>query len=130
MRVAFRRRQLTSDSEAYYLSRGFERPVAQYLAHGRRRILAVIPNNDFTLTLGFDNGERRLLDMKPIFAKNPAFNFIRNIDTFRRAYLDAEHCVAWDIDPLLDNSKVWGNKVELCTYCCYLESIPLRAARK
>ena len=31
----------------------------EYYAAGRRKIMGVEPNADFTLTLSFDNGERR-----------------------------------------------------------------------
>ena len=41
---------------AYYLSKGFDQPMAEYFASGRKRIVAVTPNDDFTLTLDFDNG--------------------------------------------------------------------------
>lgn len=59
-------------TEEYYLSKGFDLPTAKYYANGRRKIVSVTPNGDFTLTLSFDNGERRLLDVKPIYRfRNP-----------------------------------------------------------
>ena len=81
---------------AYYLSKGFDQAAAEYYAAGRRRIVSVEPNDDFTLTIGFDNGERRVLDM------------------------------SWDIDPSVDSEKVWSNKVDLCPDSCYIDSIPVR----
>ena len=48
----------------YYLSKGFDRKAAEYFASGRKRITGVIPNDDFTLTITFDNGEQRLYDTK------------------------------------------------------------------
>ena len=32
---------------------------------------------------------------------------------FRRVYLDARHCVSWDIDPNVDSETVWNNKIDL-----------------
>ena len=44
-----------------YLARGFSRPYAEYFASGRKRITAVKANDDYTLTLTFDDGEKRRL---------------------------------------------------------------------
>ena len=41
----------------YYLSKGFDRKTAEYFAAGKKRITGVVPNNDFTLTISFDNGQ-------------------------------------------------------------------------
>ncbi len=49
------------NSIEYYLSKGFDEKMAAYYASGRKKILAVEPNPDFTLTLHFDNGEIRNL---------------------------------------------------------------------
>ena len=48
-----------SDKVEYYLSKGFDRKKADYYASGRRKIVSVAPDNDFTLVLTFDNGEKR-----------------------------------------------------------------------
>ena len=48
----------------YYLSKGFDLPAARYYTGGRRKITGVTANDDFTLTLAFDNGEKRRLDVK------------------------------------------------------------------
>ena len=50
----------------FYMSKGFDRRTAEYFAGGKKRITGVVPNDDFTLTLSFDNGERRLYDMRPL----------------------------------------------------------------
>ena len=49
----------------YYLSKGFDEKMAAYYVSGRKKIIAVEPNPDFSLTLHFDNGEVRRLDMRP-----------------------------------------------------------------
>ncbi len=40
----------------FYISKGFDMKTAEYFASGRKKILSVVPNPDFTLTLLFDNG--------------------------------------------------------------------------
>lgn len=109
----------------YYLSRGFDRATAEYFAAGRRRIIGVEPNGDFTLTLSFDNGERRLYDAAPLLQPGTVFAPFMEPEAFRRVYLDEDGCVAWDIDPTVDSRVVWNNKVDLSPDGCYLDSTPL-----
>lgn len=110
---------------AYYLSKGFDRQAAIYFAGGRKRITAVLPNDDFTLTLSFDNGEKRLYDARPLLSKGTVFEPLSDIEVFRRVYLDEQHCIAWDIDPTVDSREVWSNKLDLCPDSCYLDSTPI-----
>ena len=109
----------------FYLSRGFEPKMAEYFAAGRRRIIDVIPNNDFTLTLTFDNGECRLYDVAPLLQEGTVFAPLRELKDFQRVYLDESHCVSWDIDPSVDSEVVWSNKVDLCPDSCYVDSCPI-----
>lgn len=109
----------------HYLSIGLDLPMARYYASGRRKIVNITPNDDFTLTLAFDNGERRLLDVKPMLSKGTVFEPFCDITNFKRVYLDAQHCVSWDIDPNVDSDVVWENKVDLCPDCCYVDSTPI-----
>lgn len=109
----------------YYLSKGFDRKMAEYFSAGRRRILGVSPNDDFTLTLTFDNGECRLYDAAPLLKDGTVFAPFRDLNNFRRVYLDDSHCISWDIDPAVDSSVVWNNKVDLSPDTCYVDSVPL-----
>lgn len=99
----------------YYLSKGFDRKTAEYFAGGRKRITKVNPNDDFTLTISFDNGEKRLYDMRPLLKKGTVFEPFIKLEDFRRVYLDDNHCISWDIDP----------NVDLCPDSCYIDSIPI-----
>lgn len=109
----------------YYLSRGYDQKMAEYFAAGRRRITEVVPNDNFTLTLTFDNGEKRLYNAAPILQPGTVFAPFRELENFRRVYLDESHSVSWDIDPTVDSSVVWSNKVDLCPDSCYVDSVPL-----
>lgn len=110
----------------FYLSKGFDRPMAEYFASGRKRIIAVSPNKDFTLILDFDNGERRLFDCKPFLQIGTVFTPFLQFENFQRVYLDREHCVSWDIDPTIDSEVVCNNKIDLCPDRCYVDSILLQ----
>ena len=60
-------------SVEYYLSKGYDRKMAEYFASGRERITKVVPRNDFTLLLSFDNGETRLYDAGPLLQAGTVF---------------------------------------------------------
>lgn len=110
----------------YYLARGYDRKMAEYFAAGRRKITDVVPNENFTLTISFDNGEVRLYDATPLLQIGTVFAPFRDWDNFRRVYLDENHCVSWDIDPTIDSNVEWNNKVDLCPDSCYVDSVPVR----
>ena len=112
-------------SVEYYLSKGYDRKMAEYFASGRKRITKVVPRNDFTLVLSFDNGEIRLYDARPLLQAGTVFAPFREWNNFRRVYLDEDHSVCWDIDPNVDSNEVWDNKVDLCPDSCYVETVVL-----
>lgn len=112
-------------SVEYYLSKGYDRKMAEYFASGRKHITKVVPRNDFTLLLSFDNGETRLYDAGPLLQAGTVFAPFREWDNFRRVYLDEDHSVCWDIDPNIDSNEVWNNKVDLCPDSCYVETVVL-----
>ena len=109
----------------YYLSVGFDRPMAEYFARGRKSLAAVKPQPDFTLLLTYEDGEQRVYDMKPILDKGGVFVQFRDYKEFQRVYLDDTHVVSWDIDPNVDSNTVWNNKVDICPDGCYVDSVPL-----
>ena len=53
-----------------YMEQGLDRKMAEYFASGKKRIVDVVPNNDFSLTITFDNGERRIYDVTPFLKPN------------------------------------------------------------
>ena len=110
----------------YYLSKGFDPKMAEYFANGRRTITGVVPNDDYTLTISFDNGEKRLYNMAPLLVPGTVFEPFTDIENFRRVYIDDCHCIAWDIDPNVDSNVVWNNKVDLSPESCYIDSMPLQ----
>lgn len=109
----------------FYISKGFDRKTAEYFADGRRRVVEAIPHDDFTLTLTFDNGEKRLYNVRPQLKEGTVFEPFIKLENFRRVYVDDTNCVAWDIDTNIDSNVVWNNKVDICSDTCYLDSVPV-----
>ncbi len=116
-----------TDKIRYYLSKGFDQKAAEYYASGRRKIISVVSNDNFTLILTFDNGEQRLYDMKPFIKEGTVFKPLEDINVFRRVYLDENKAPSWDKDPSVDSRKVWNNKIDICPDTCYMDSIPLES---
>ena len=113
-------------SVEYDLSKGFDRKMAEYFSQGRKIITAVVPNDDFTLTISFDNGEKRLYNVAPLLKSGTVFEILADMKNFRRVYIDDTHCLAWDINPDIDSDVVWSNKIDLCPDRCYVDSVPIR----
>lgn len=109
----------------YYLSKGFDQTTAEYFVNGRKVITAVVPNDNFTLILTFDNNEQRLLDMKPMIKDGTVFACLSDPVVFSNVYLDENNCISWDKDATIDSKTEWNNKIDLCPDSCYLDSLPL-----
>ncbi|MCL2118925.1 MAG: DUF2442 domain-containing protein [Planctomycetaceae bacterium] len=77
------------------------------------RVTAVVPNDDYTLTLTFVNGEVRRYDMKPLLDKG-VFRELQNIGYFR--------CVRVDRDGF--GTVEWPHEQDICPDTLYLDSVP------
>lgn len=107
----------------YYLERGFSQSYAEYFAAGRRKIIAVKPNDDYSIILQFDNGEYRRFDVNSLIAPGTVFEELRDKSVFNRVYLDEDNVVCWDRDPSVDSRVVWSNKLDISPDTCYVEGI-------
>lgn len=109
----------------YYLSKGLDERTARYYASGRKKIINVEPHEDYSLTITFDNGERRWLDCKTFIKDGTIFEVLKNYNIFKRVYVDDTHSIAWDKDANVDSEKVWSNKIDICPDSSYLDSVPI-----
>jgi len=106
----------------FYLSKGFDRKAAEYFSQGRKKLLSVTANSDFTLNLVFENNENRLYDIKPLLKKGTVFETFQDYKNFQRVYIDDSNNICWDIDPNLDSNINWNNKVDISSDTAYLDS--------
>ena len=97
--------------------------VKEYFELGPRKIENVTANEDYTLTIGFDNGEVRIYDMSDNLYG--VFEILKNKDKFKEVFLDEFGNIAWDIDKELDSNIHWNNRIDLCTDSIYMASKPL-----
>jgi len=76
------------------------------------RVVAVTPHPDFTLTLTFENGEKKKFDMTPYLGSSAWFEELRDWNYFSQARPDL-------------GTVVWTNGQDLCPDTFYLDSVPI-----
>ena len=59
--------------------------------------------------------------MAPVIRPGTVFAFLADEGAFERVYIDENNDIAWDIDPEVDSTAVWSNKVDISADTCYLE---------
>lgn len=96
--------------------------VREYFASGPRTIKKVIANEDYTLTIYFDNEEVRVYDLSDNLYG--VFEILKNKVKFKKVFIDESGNIAWDIDENIDSSIHWNNRIDLCADSVYLASNP------
>jgi len=76
------------------------------------RVVAVVPNDDYTLTLTFTNGEVKVYDMNPLLDKG-VFRDLQNIGYFRCARI-------------AHGTVEWPREQDICPDTLYLDSTPTK----
>ena len=71
-----------------------------------RAVARVAPNEDFTLSITFDNGEQGILDMKPYLGFG-VFQRVKNYDHFKCVRV-AFDTIEWDCGVDLDPEFVYA----------------------
>ena len=73
------------------------------------RVVAVVPNDDYTLTLTFTNGEVKIYDMNPLLDKG-VFRELQNIGYFRCARVAG-------------GTVEWPHEQDICPDTLYNDSV-------
>jgi len=76
------------------------------------RPLSVVANEDYTLSITFNNGEKRLFNMTP-YLIYPTFEALKAINLFMRP------CIK-------HNTVVWTEDIDMAPENLYLESSPYK----
>lgn len=88
--------------------------------------MRVQANDDHTLLLEYDNGEKRLYDVKPL---EGVFAALEPAAVFRSVYIDDCGCVAWDTDPAPGSEGMCDSRITLCPDSCYLDGKAIECLR-
>jgi hypothetical protein len=87
---------------------------------GIRKILKVTPNDDYSLTIMFDNDEIKSYYMADkLFG---VFNILNDIEKFKQVFIDESGNIAWNKDNSVDSNVVWNNRIDICKDSIYLNS--------
>lgn len=88
---------------------------------GKIRIVDVVANEDFSLTVTFDNNEIKIYDMKnKLFG---VFEILNDINKFKEVFIDDNGDIAWDKDKNLDSNIHWNNRLDICKDAVYMNGI-------
>ncbi len=98
--------------------------VEKYLDSGRKKIIQVTPCENFSLNVLFDNGETRSYDMSDKLIG--VFEILKDKSKFDMVFLDELGNIAWDRNISVDSSKVWNNRIDLCSDSVYIDSTPYK----
>jgi hypothetical protein len=74
-------------------------------------VLSVEVRQDSTLLLVFENGEKRIFDMKPLFGKKP-FVKLKGSDVFFKAKVE-------------NGTVVWPNNIDIAPETLFDKSVPI-----
>jgi len=72
------------------------------LHQGEKNFCLLCPNKNFTLTITFENDEKRIFDVKPYIKENTIFEQLADFDNFKRVYIDDSNNVCWDKNPEME----------------------------
>ena len=95
--------------------------IKSYYDNGVKNIVKVIPNDDYTLTLVFDNDELRNYNMSDkLFG---VFEILKDLEKFKQVFIDESGNIAWDKDSSIDSTIVWNNRIDICKDSIYVNSM-------
>ena len=96
--------------------------VKEYFEQGTRKIIKVAPNDDYSLTVTFDNGEVRIYDMSDNL--HGVFEILKDKNTFNKVFIDEFGNIAWERAQKESSGKSWSNRIDICKDSVYMESRP------
>jgi len=77
-------------------------------------VKSVRPQHDYCLLLTFENGEKRIFDLKPYLEKD-VFKQLKNVSLFKTARV-------------VSGSVAWHGEIDLSYDTLYLSSIPVKSS--
>jgi predicted ribosome-associated RNA-binding protein Tma20 len=95
--------------------------VKEYFEKGSKKIVKVIPREDYSLIIYFDNNEIKIYDMSE--SLYGVFEVLKNKDKFKEVFIDEYGNIAWDIDNNIDSNVYWNNRIDICKDSIYMDSV-------
>ena len=97
----------------YFLSHGYPPEVAEYFVTGSKNVINVVANDDYTITISYSNGVKKLYDIKPLM-NIKCFKRLEDVTEFKKV----KHT----------KSRIfWDDMTDLCGDSCYIYGLTLRS---
>ena len=96
--------------------------VTDYFKSGKRKLVNIVANDDYSLKLQFDNDETRIYELSNMLTG--VLSVLKNIEKFREVFIDQSGNIAWDIDNNIDSDVVFNNRIDLCADNAYIYGKP------
>lgn len=78
-----------------------------------KEIKDVKPLENYTLLLTFNNGEKRIFDVKP-YLEHKIYKRLKNKELFNKVHIIYDYTIAWN------------NEIDMCPDSIYRDSIPCK----
>lgn len=96
--------------------------VKEYFDKGERKIIKVEPNDDYSLTVTFDNNEARIYDMSNNLYG--IFEFLQDKNNFKKVFIDEFGNITWEREQKVGSGKPFSNRIDICKDSVYMNSKP------
>lgn len=77
-------------------------------------VVKVTPIDNYFIVAEFENGEKRMADIKPLFSK-AVFAPLKSLELFKKVYIEYG-AVTW--------KDFAGNEIDICPDKLYMDSVP------
>lgn len=101
------------------MSTDISKDVEEYFKCGKKKLLKIVPNMDYTLTLYYTDS-KRVYDMSTQLYG--VFECLKDIEKFYGVFIDDEGNIAWDRDSTIDSNIHWNNRIDICSDSAYINS--------
>lgn len=84
------------------------------------KVVNVTPLSNYRILVEFENGEKRVGDIKPLLERGGIFTDLKNIGIFNSVYIEYG-AVTW--------KDANGNEIDICSDKLYMDSVPYSERR-
>jgi len=92
--------------------------VQDYFKAGKRKLVKIEANDDYSLTLKFDNDEIRVYELANMLTG--VLTMLKDKEKFKEVFIDSFGNIAWDIDRNVDSNIVYSNRIDLSADNAYI----------
>jgi len=78
------------------------------------KVIDVLPLEDISVLVTFENGVKKIYDIKPLFNQFKNYEKLKDIDFFYNVKVDCGgYAICWDDEIDISEVELWDNGIEL-----------------